>query len=94
MTVVGAICFVVLAFIAVTGRPSGRLSARVVVVPAIITSIAGFGLVGFLAGPSALLTVTMTFSGLLLGRRAMASILVVVVAGIALIAWAMLHSVI
>lgn len=94
MTAIASICFVVQCFIALTGRPKGRLRAWFVVVPAIVTSIAGFGLVGFLAGPAALLTVTITFSGLLLGRRAMVLLLAVIVPAIALIGWAMVHTII
>lgn len=94
MASVGLTCCLLATVIALSGRPRGTLRAWCIVGPSILVSIVGFGMVGFLSGPSVLLSVSMTLGGLLLGKRAMMALLGVAVAGIGLVAWAMIHSII
>lgn len=91
-TAAGLVCCFLVGVLAFTGRTKGRLRPWFVVAPAVIASLAGFGLLGFLAVP--VVTLTVTLGGLLLGRRDLTALLAIVVPGIGVIAWAKSHSVI
>jgi signal transduction histidine kinase/ActR/RegA family two-component response regulator len=83
------IAAIIVAVPALTGRPRGATRAWLVIVPAMVTAIAGYATVGVLSGPGVCLTVTLMLAGLLLGRRVMVSL--TIAAGVLLvsIAWAM-----
>jgi len=79
---------------AVTGKPKGTLRAWLLIGPCVAVALLGFALVGFLSGPAVVLTLTLMIAGLLLGKRVMLVLSAIVVAGLCVIAWAMIHSVI
>jgi len=92
LTVTAAACAVIVGIPAVTGRPKGRLRAWCLVIPAAFASLAGYALAGFLSGPAVVFTMAVMLSGLLLGRAVMLAFAACLSLGIAVIAWAMIHS--
>jgi signal transduction histidine kinase/ActR/RegA family two-component response regulator len=74
---------------AISGRPRGPARAWLVIIPALVTAVAGYAGVGVLSGPGVCLTVTLMLAGLLLGRRVMISLTVVAGLLLASIGWAM-----
>ena len=93
MVVMTLVAASVVGYPALSGRPSGRARAWLVIVPATLASIAGYASVGFLSGPGAALTITLMLSGLLLGRRAMIALGIFCAASLSAIAWAMVNGV-
>src|SRR5664280_853232 len=94
ITGVGCLGVVVSSVPAVTGKPKGKLRAWLLIGPCVAVALLGFALVGFLSGPAVVLTLTLMLAGLLLGNRVMLVLSVIVAAGLCVIAWAMIHSVI
>jgi len=92
MVISGIGCCLLSAVVAYSSWPSSRYRPWCIIAPAVATALAGFAMVGFLAGPAVLLTVNIMLGGLLLGRRAMALLLLVTVFGIGAIAWAMVSN--
>ena len=84
-------CAVSAAIPALTRWPRGPARGFLVVVPATLSAIGGYAVVGVLSGPGVCLTVTLILTGLLCGRRAMIGLSVVAGAAVALVGWAMVH---
>ncbi len=93
LIIVAVLCLLAVAMPALTGRPTGRLGAWLVVIPSLLAALAGYATVGFLSGPGVVLTIVVMIAGLLLGKRAMIAISVAIGIGLILIAWAMIHSI-
>jgi signal transduction histidine kinase/ActR/RegA family two-component response regulator len=72
-----------------TGRPTGRARAWMVIAPSVVMALSGYAFAGFLSGCGACLTVTMMLAGLLLGRRTMVVLMVICGLMLAVVAWAM-----
>jgi signal transduction histidine kinase len=83
----------IMAFPALKGRPSGAVRGWMVVIPGIVIPIAGYALVGILSGPGVCLTVGLMLAGLLLGRRAMLTLIVLSACAVGAVGWAMVHGV-
>ena len=93
MVTVGVLMTLALGYAAFTGKPSGRARGWFIVIPAALTCIVGHAVVGFLAGPGVLLTITLMLTGLLFGRRAMFGVMLACAAALALVAWCMVNGV-
>jgi len=89
LVALSAVSAIVLAYPAITGRPSGALRSWFTVVPGLLAAIMGYGFVGYLSGPSVLLAVMLMLAGLLLGHRALIALAAASALSIALIGWAM-----
>ena len=79
---------------AVTGRPTGKPRAWLIVCPSVLCSLVGYAMVGFLSGPAVVLTLTLVLAGLLLGNRVMLILSALIAVGLGCIAWAMIHGLI
>jgi signal transduction histidine kinase/CheY-like chemotaxis protein len=76
-----------------TGWPSGRRRAWIILVPSIVSALAGFATVGFIAGPAVVLSLMLLVSGLLLGLRSMLWLSAVAGLALVLVAAGMIHGV-
>jgi len=85
------VCAISAGIPAITGRPRGVARGFVLVVPATLSAIGGYAVVGVLSGPGVCLTVTLMLTGLLCGRRAMVWLSLAAGVVIALVGWAMVH---
>ena len=92
MTALGCMCLVLAGIPALTGQPKGRELAWLIVSPLVITSLTAYALVGFLSGPSTVLTLTLMLAGLLLGKRAMLALSAIAGVGLSIIALAMVNA--
>jgi signal transduction histidine kinase/CheY-like chemotaxis protein len=88
MTLASFTC-AVLAGIPATGWPTGKVRAWLVLLPAVIGTLAGFAIVGVLAGPAVVMTLTVMLAGLLLGKRAMLGVALGIGLAVAFIGWGM-----
>ncbi len=93
LTTVSVLGAALLVVPAITGRPRGAARSWMVVAPAALSAVLGFATVGYLAGPGALLTVTLMLIGLLLGRRAMIAMTLMTALCIGAAGWAMVHGI-
>ena len=91
LVVTALTCALAVGIPAATRRPSGQLRAWLILLPAMIASLAGFAFVGFLSGPAVVLTMTVMLAGLLLGKRVMLAVTGCLGMGVSFIAWAMIH---
>ncbi len=89
LVIIALVAAVLVAIPAVTGRPRGTARGWILIVPSVVTALAGYAHVGSLSGPGVCLTVTLMLAGLLLGQRAMIGLTVASVVVVAGIAWAM-----
>jgi signal transduction histidine kinase/ActR/RegA family two-component response regulator len=89
LVVVALLGAIVVGIPALTGRPRGTLRAWLIILPALVTAVAGYASVGVLSGPGVCLTVTLMLAGLLLGRRVMIWLTAAAGVLLAMAGWAM-----
>ncbi len=92
MTAAGCMCLALASIPALTGHPKGKPLAWLIVSPLVVVSLIGYALVGFLSGPSVVMTLTLVLAGLLLGKRIMLVLSAFIAAALSVIAWAMIHA--
>jgi signal transduction histidine kinase/CheY-like chemotaxis protein len=93
LTVLALLGVGVLALPTLLGKPRGRSLGWFIVIPSALATVGGYALVGFLAGPGMLLTITLMLTGILFGRRVMVGVMAACGAGLAAVAWAMVNGV-
>jgi signal transduction histidine kinase/CheY-like chemotaxis protein len=93
LTSLGVCLAIVLGYATFSQRATGKLSGYLIIVPATLATIGGYAMVGFLAGPAVLLSVTVMLSGLLLGARVMISLVLICAVALSAVAWGMVHGV-
>jgi len=82
-------CAVSAAVPALTGWPRGTARGLVLVLPATLSAVGGYSVVGVLSGPGVCLTVTLMLTGLLCGRRAMLGLGAAAALAVAGVGWGM-----
>lgn len=79
----------IVAYPALTGRPSGTARGWFVVLPTALAAVAGYAMVGSMGGPAVTLTIALMFAGVLLGARVMVALTVLAAAALSAIGSAM-----
>jgi len=93
LTAVSLLGGAVLLVPAITGRPRGAARRWMVIVPSVLAAVFGFATVGYLAGPGALLTVTLMLVGLLVSQRAMLFMSLLTLICVSAAGWAIVNGI-